>query len=117
MVVVSRRVQCDRITLWRVLVFGTARGRDWFQSSACVLFGDAVLTVFPLGRLVLPWTAGHWLAGKFSEIPMLFVMKSLPVLDSKAAAIDVGSESLHVSVAGDTPKVFSTFTVRTGSLA
>jgi transposase len=37
-------------------------------------------------------------------------MKSLPVLDPKAAAIDVGSEKLHVSIAGDTPKVFATFT-------
>lgn len=37
-------------------------------------------------------------------------MKALPVLDPKAAAIDVGSEKLHVSVAGDTPQVFGTFT-------
>jgi transposase len=37
-------------------------------------------------------------------------MKSLPVLDSKAAAIDVGSERLHVSIAGEAPKVFGTFT-------
>jgi hypothetical protein len=37
-------------------------------------------------------------------------MKALPVLDSKAAGIDVGSEKLHVSIAGDTPKVFGTFT-------
>lgn len=37
-------------------------------------------------------------------------MKALPVIDPKAAAIDVGSEQLHVSIAGDTPKVFGTFT-------
>jgi transposase len=37
-------------------------------------------------------------------------MKALPVLDSQAAAIDVGSEKLHVSIAGDAPKVFGTFT-------
>jgi transposase len=37
-------------------------------------------------------------------------MKALPILDPKAAAIDVGSEKLHVSLAGDTPKVFGTFT-------
>ena len=37
-------------------------------------------------------------------------MKPLPVLDPKAAAIDVGSEKLHVSIAGDLPKVFGTFT-------
>lgn len=37
-------------------------------------------------------------------------MKALPVLDPKAAAIDVGSETLHVSMAGDTPHVFGMFT-------
>jgi len=37
-------------------------------------------------------------------------MKALPVLDPKAAAIDVGGEKLHVSLAGDTPHVFGTFT-------
>jgi transposase len=37
-------------------------------------------------------------------------MKALPVLNPHAAAIDVGSEKLHVSMAGDTPKVFGTFT-------
>lgn len=35
---------------------------------------------------------------------------SLPVLDPTAAAIDVGSEQLHVSIAGDRPKVFGTTT-------
>ena len=35
---------------------------------------------------------------------------SLPVLDPRAAAIDVGSEQLHVSVAGGPPKVFGTLT-------
>jgi transposase len=35
---------------------------------------------------------------------------SLPVLDPTAASIDVGSERLHVSVAGGPPKVFGTTT-------
>ena len=35
---------------------------------------------------------------------------SLPVLDVTAAAIDVGSEKLHVSIAGGPPKVFGTTT-------
>src|SRR5436190_16274471 len=35
---------------------------------------------------------------------------SLPVLDPTAAAIDVGSEQMHVSVAGGRPKVFGTTT-------
>jgi transposase len=43
-------------------------------------------------------------------------MKPLPLLDPQAAAIDVGSEKLHVSIAGDTPKVFGTFTVELEAL-
>ena len=34
----------------------------------------------------------------------------LPVLDATAAAIDVGSEQLHVSIAGGAPKIFGTTT-------
>lgn len=37
-------------------------------------------------------------------------MKSLPVINPKAAAIDVGSEQLHLSIAGDAPVVFGTVT-------
>jgi transposase len=37
-------------------------------------------------------------------------MKTLPVLNERAAGIDVGSESLHVSIAGDAPRVFGTMT-------
>ncbi len=41
---------------------------------------------------------------------------SLPVLDPTAAAIDVGSEQLHVSIAGGPPKVFGTTTGELHSL-
>ena len=54
-------------------------------------------------------TIGHPAAGALVQ-PSIKTMKALPVLDAKAAAIDVGSEKLHVSIAGDTPKVFGTFT-------
>ena len=37
-------------------------------------------------------------------------MKSLAVLDPRAAFADVGSEHMHVSVAGDEPAVFGTVT-------
>ena len=37
-------------------------------------------------------------------------MKALPVLNPNAAALDVGSEKLHLSIAGDEPVVFGTFT-------
>jgi len=37
-------------------------------------------------------------------------MKSLPVINPKAAAIDVGSEQLHLSIAGEEPVIFGTVT-------
>jgi transposase len=37
-------------------------------------------------------------------------MKGLQIFNDKAAAIDVGSESLHTSIAGDAPQVFGTMT-------
>lgn len=37
-------------------------------------------------------------------------MRALPILNEHAAGIDVGSESLHVSIGGDTPVVFGTMT-------
>jgi transposase len=55
-------------------------------------------------------TTGREAAGKRRKHAVDCTMKALPVLDPKAAAIDVGSESLHVSVGGDAPKVFGTFT-------
>jgi len=43
--------------------FGIARLKDWFRSSAHVLFGDAAGAVFPLGRLVLRMTTGRRATG------------------------------------------------------
>src|ERR1035437_9140961 len=37
-------------------------------------------------------------------------MQELPVLDEHAAFVDVGSEHMHVSIAGGQPKVFGTVT-------
>jgi transposase len=37
-------------------------------------------------------------------------MKALTVLDARAAFVDVGSEHMHVSVAGDEPAVFGMVT-------
>jgi transposase len=36
--------------------------------------------------------------------------RHLPILDAKAAFVDVGSERMHVSVGGDEPTVFGTVT-------
>jgi len=38
------------------------------------------------------------------------MMQPLPVLDPKADGIDVGSGNLHVSIAGNMPKIFDTTT-------
>lgn len=43
-------------------------------------------------------------------------MSTLPVLNPKAAAVDVGSEQMHVSIAGDGPKVFGSTTSRLHAL-
>jgi transposase len=42
--------------------------------------------------------------------------KHLPVLDPKAAFVDVGSEHMHVSVGGDVPGVFGTVTTQLHAL-
>jgi hypothetical protein len=73
------------------------------------LFGDTARAAFPLGRLVPLKTTGHPAAGRLIELTS-DPMKALPILDPKAAGIDVGSEKLHVSIAGDLPRVFGTFT-------
>jgi len=43
-------------------------------------------------------------------------MQPLPVLDPKAAAIDVGSEQFHASIAGGPPRVFGTTTSQVHAL-
>ena len=40
----------------------------------------------------------------------------LPVLDPLATFVDVGSERMHVSIGGDTPKVFGTVTSQLNAL-
>ena len=37
-------------------------------------------------------------------------MKSIPIINEKAAGIDVGSESMHVSIGGEAPKIYGTVT-------
>lgn len=60
-------------------------------------------------------TIGHSAAGTLKQLT-IHPMRALPILDSKAAGIDVGSEKLHVSIAGDLPRVFGTFTGELESL-
>ena len=42
--------------------------------------------------------------------------KDLPVLDAKAAFVDVGSERMHVSIGGDVPMVFGSVTTQLHAL-
>ena len=69
---------------------------------------------FPLERFVLfgswPGTAPRIVAQRKTKQIKPMTTPSLLVLDPTAAAIDVGSEQLHVSVAGGPPKVFGTTT-------
>ncbi len=82
---------------------------DWFRPSIGVLFGDAAQAVFQLGGFILhhddrapdSWTA---------KLNTIGPMKTLSVINPHAAAIDVGSEQLHLSIAGDQPVVFGTVT-------
>ena len=94
-------------TLWRT--GKVARGKDWFRPSIRVLFGDAAQAGFPLGRFILhpDDRAPDVEANKLDPRTL---MKSLPVINPHAAAIDVGSKTLHVSIAGDAPVVFGTVT-------
>ena len=43
-------------------------------------------------------------------------MTPLPILDPRAAFVDVGSEQMHVSIAGGEPKVFGTVTLQLHAL-
>ena len=43
-------------------------------------------------------------------------MSNLPVLDAKAAFVDVGSEQMYVSIAGGAPEVFGTVTWQLNAL-
>jgi transposase len=74
-----------------------------------VLFGDAAQAVFPLGRFILH-DDGRAPDAEATQLNRIGPMKTLSVINPNAAAIDVGSEQLHWSIAGDEPVVFGTFT-------
>jgi hypothetical protein len=94
-------------THWRTDM--VARRRDWFRPTIVVLFGDAAQAVFPLGRFILH-DDQRASALRVTPLHRIAPMKRLPVLNPNAAGIDVGSEQLHLSIAGDAPVVFGTFT-------
>jgi hypothetical protein len=65
--------------------------------------------VFPLGRFILHHDERAPGASRV-QLNSIAPMKSLPVLNPNAAGLDVGSEQFHLSIAGDAPVVFGTFT-------
>jgi len=94
-------------TLWRT--GKVARGKDRFRPSIRVLFGDAAQAGFPLGRFILH-RDDRAPDVEASKLDPRTPMKSLPAINPHAAAIDVGSETLHLSIGGDAPVVFGTVT-------
>lgn len=65
--------------------------------------------MFPLERFV--YLSDSWPGtAKRTNTNTTMTTPTLPVLDPTAAAIDIGSEELHVSIAGGPPKVFGTTT-------
>jgi transposase len=73
------------------------------------LIGDAAQAVFPLGRFILH-DDDRAPGAETLKLNAIALMKTLPVINAHAAAIDVGSEQFHLSIAGDEPVVFGTFT-------
>lgn len=61
----------------------------------------------------------NWACGKAPPIihdERRDLMSNLPVLDERAAFVDVGSEHMHVSIAGGAPEVFGTVTTQLHAL-
>lgn len=65
--------------------------------------------MFPLGRFILH-DADRAPGAETFKLNPIAPMKTLPVITPHAAARDGGSEQLHLSIAGDEPVVFGTFT-------
>ena len=88
-----------------------ARYIDWFLSVTRALFGELS---FPLERFV-SFILRQGTRREHAD-DLLITMSALPILDPKAAAIDVGSEQMHVSIAGDEPTVFGSTTAQLQAL-
>ena len=64
-----------------------------------MLFGDAAQAVFPLGRFILH-DDDRAPGVETNKLNPIMPMKTLSVINPQAAAIDVGSEQFHLSIAG-----------------
>src|SRR6266576_3834959 len=88
----------------------TARWADWFRLATCVLIGEPLASRWKDLFFSDPGRARWRGQSRNDNHTKPMTTPSLPVLDPSAAAVDVGSEQLHVSVAGGRPKVFGTTT-------
>ena len=83
-------------------------GRLVLASDTPIDWGDRFRLAFPLERFVLfGFLARH--GARNSTASNAMTTPTLSVLDP-TAAIDVGSETLHVFIAGGPPKIFGTVT-------
>ena len=99
---VRRRKQCGRSTLWCFVP-----GNETGSGGGLLRILARPEWVFPLERFVFPRTPPGF--GRCLQTTILMT-PTLPVLDPLAAFVDVGSEQMHVSIAGGPPEVFGTVT-------
>ncbi len=81
----------------------SARSQDWFWRRTSAYFGEARVG-FPVGKICLFQNAvGLWMSLLSDRS---YECLKLVCLDPLAAFVDVGSEQMHVSIAGGSPEVF-----------
>ena len=64
-----------------------------------------------MGRFVLLCPASGLVTERLKQVTTMSKAASLQVIDEGAAFVDVGSEAMHVSIAGGPPEVFGTMTL------
>lgn len=74
--------------------------------------------MLPVGEIYseLAWPGRYRRASLTLNLRRCPIASNLPVLDYKATFVDVGSERMHVSIAGAPPRVFGTVTSQLNSL-
>ena len=95
------------VTVVRYGAIGCPVGRLVPEADNCAVWrAPAGWSVYPVGE-VCPFKDAF---GREAAATWIAMNTILPVLDSQAAFVDVGSEHMHVSVAGGRPEVFGAVT-------
>jgi transposase len=82
-------------------------GRLVLEADDCAVWrAPALGSVYPVGE-VCPFKDAF---GRVASVHAIAMQTNLPVLDPHAAFVDVGSEHMHVSIAGGPPEVFGAVT-------